>query len=421
VESSSAGWCDTSRPTEALWDLWRQAPYLTSVGGAIGIAAAIAGSKLFPTLTSADELRQGACGLGARAVGETPVPSAWPRVDAATRRSIGVALALVSATILGSQGLERIVNRFLRPDAEEWTWIGDVVLSAGLVVMTIFWVRLKEARNTISSLDAQRIVLDTQLSIAAAVQRALLPPIPEPRHGVHWYGTVEPAGRVGGDYFDFLELPDGKMVVVLADISGKGIAAAIFMSNTRAIVRALVRDVSAPDELLRRLSRDVLADARAGLYATCFIALVDPKERTMTYSNAGHPPGILTGPRGVRALRAGGPPVGLLEGSTYEAETVAFDEGQMITLVSDGVSEAMDVAADALPFALASEVLRASSSTPQAVCKQLLGATRGSRGPRDAGNWSDDRTVVAFGLISSADARRAAHSFSAIPNRSAIR
>ena len=192
------------------------------------------------------------------------------------------------------------------------------------------------------------------------------------------------------------------MVVVLADISGKGIAAAIFMSNIRAIVQALVRDVSAPNELLRRLSRDVLADARAGLYATCFIALVDAKQRTMTYSNAGHPPGILTGPRGVRALRVGGPPVGLLEGATYEAETVTFGEGQMITLVSDGVSEAMDVAADALPSAIASEVARSSSRTPQAVCEQLLGATRGSLGPRGVENWSDDRTVVAFGLVSSA-------------------
>lgn len=308
-----------------------------------------------------------------------------------------------------------------RHGAEEWTWISDLILSAGLVVVTIFWARLKQARDTISSLDAQRIVLDTQLSIASEVQRALLPSIPEPLHGVHWYGSVESAGRVGGDYFDFLALPGGKMVVVLADISGKGIPAAIFMSNIRAIVHALVREISAPDELLARLSRDVLADADAGLYATCFIALVDPKKRTMTYSNAGHPPGILTGPIGVHPLRAGGPPVGLLEGATYEVETVSFCEGQMITLVSDGIAEALDVAADALPFAIASEVSRASSCTPQAVCAQLLGATRGARGPRDVEDWTDDRTVVAFGVISSADAHFAAHSFSSIPNRSAIR
>ena len=324
--------------SDTLRDLWRQAPYLTSVGGAVGIVVAVAAVRLFPaTGVSGGRLRPRAFGWHAQATGEPSVRSAPPRADTATPHAIAVALALVLITIAGSQGLERLINRLLRPDAQAWTWISDVILSSGLLTMTILWTRLKQARATISTLDAQRVVLDTQLSIAADVQRALLPPIPEPIEGVHRYGSVESAGRVGGDYFDFLKLPGGKMVVVLADVSGKGIAAAIFMSNIRAIVQALVRDVSAPDELLRRLSRDVLADARAGLYATYFIVLVDPYARTMSYLNAGHPPGILTGPRGVRALRAGGPPVGLLEGATYDAETVAFDEGQMITLVSDGM------------------------------------------------------------------------------------
>jgi len=407
--------------SDALRDLWRQAPYLTSVGGAIGIAAAIAVSKLFPG--SSGGFDAPSRHPSARSEEHTSAARGWNtwRRNAVNAHAIGVALALVVITIVASQGVERLINRVLRPDAEEWTWIGDLILSVGLLVMTMFWARLRQARATISALDAQRIVIDTQLRIAADVQRALLPPIPEPLGGVHWYGSVESAGRVGGDYFDFLALPDGRMVVVLADISGKGIAAAIFMSNIRAIVQALVRDVSAPDEILRRLSRDVLADARAGLYATCFIALVDPARRTMTYSNAGHPPGILTGPRGVRRLGVGGPPVGLLEGATYDAETVAFGEDQIITLISDGVSEAMDVPADALPFAVASEISRASSRTPQAVCEQLLGATRGSLGPRDAENWSDDRTVVAFGVISPAPVLPRPHSVSPMPSRSAIR
>ncbi len=408
--------------TETSWHLLKQAPYLASAGSVVGIAAAIAVSKLLSTTGAAIERR---CWrpFPARtfAFGDAWSPGMWTSASAATRRSIGLALALVLITVAGSQALERVINRLLRPDAEEWTWISDVILSAGLLVMTLFWARLKEARNTISSLDAQRIVLDTQLSIAADVQRALLPSIPGPLNGVHWYGSVEPAGQLGGDYYDFLALPDGKMAVVLADISGKGVPAAIFMSNIRAIVHALIREISAPDELLARLSRDILADAGAGLYATCFIALVDPNNRTMTYSNAGHPPGILTGPGGVHPLCAGGPPVGLLERAAYEAETISFGEGDLITLVSDGISEALDVSADVLPFAIAAEISRASSGTPQAVCTQLLDATRGSQGPRGAGDWTDDRTVVAFGVISSADAHRADHSFSSIPNRSAIR
>jgi Stage II sporulation protein E (SpoIIE) len=406
----------------ALCDFQKQAMYLGSAGGVVGIAAAIAMSKFLRTAVVVTEgRRRRTVRESTSLLGEVWWPSVGGSRDAATWRSMGVALVLVSVTVAGSQGLERLINRLLRPDAEEWTWISDLILSAGLLVMTVFWARLRQARNTISSLDAQRLVLDTQLSIASDVQRALLPPIPEPLNGVHWYGAVEPAGRVGGDYFDFLALPDGKMVVILADISGKGVPAAIFLSNIRAIVHALVREISAPNELLARLSRDVLVDAGAGFYATCFVALVDPEKRTMTYSNAGHPPGILTGRLGVHSLRVGGPPVGLLEAASYEAETVSFGEGEMITLVSDGISEALDVSADALPLALAAEVSRASPCTPQAICAQLLGATRGSPGPRGVEDWSDDRAVVAFGLVSSADTHGTGHSFSSTPNRSAIR
>jgi hypothetical protein len=338
-------------------------------------------------------------GTGLHRVADVSSPRVETPSNVTTRRSIGPGLALVAVTIAGAQALEWAINRFLRPDAQEWTWISDVVLSVGLLVMAVVWARLKQARDTVSSLEAQHILMDAQLSIAADVQRALLPSIPAPMNGVHWYGSIEPAGRVGGDYFDFLVLPNGTMVVILADISGKGVPAAIFVSNIRAIIHALVRDVATPDELLTRLSRDMLADARAGLYATCFVALVDPNARTMTYSNAGHPPGVLTGPHGFRTLSAGGPPVGLIEGATYGAETVSFGSGEMITLVSDGISEALDVPADLLPRTIAALVSDGSSRTPQAVCARLLGATRESGGPHEVEGWSDDRTVVAFGVV----------------------
>lgn len=405
--------------TEVLWGLWKQAPYLTS-GGVAAFAAAIAVSKLFAP-TAVEEPRRLAANGVADPSRESHPLGAWARAEATNRHAIGVALTIVLVTVASSEALERLVNRFFRPNAEEWTWIGDVVLSTALLVMTLGWARLKHARGTISLLDAQRLVLDTQLSIAADIQRALLPSIPEPLHGVHWYGAAEYTGPVGGDYFDFLALPDGKMVVVLADISGKGVPAAIFMSNVRAIVHTLVHEVAAPNELLTRLSRDVLADGAAGPYATCIIALVDPDHRTMIYSNAGHPAGVLAGPWGVHPLRAGGPPVGLLENAVYDTETLVFGDGDMVTLVSDGVSEALDVPSDLLPFVIAEEIVRAHPCVPKEICAHLLDASRASRGPKQVEDWSDDRTVVAFGVVAPADARTAGHSFSSIPNRSAIR
>jgi serine/threonine protein phosphatase PrpC len=91
--------------------------------------------------------------------------------------------------------------------------------------------------------------------------------------------------------------------------------------------------------------------------------------------------------------------VGLLEGASYDTEAVAFGEGDIITLVSDGVSEALDVPSHLLPFAIAEEILRAHSCTPEGVCRHLLEFTRRSRGPRGVEDLTDDRAIVAFAVV----------------------
>ena len=91
---------------------------------------------------------------------------------------------------------------------------------------------------------------------------------------------MEPAGKVGGDYYDFMPLPDGRMCVVLGDVSGKGIAAAVFLANVRATLRALARDATCPRTLLSNLSSALLTDSTSGLYVTCIVAIVDPRDRS---------------------------------------------------------------------------------------------------------------------------------------------
>jgi hypothetical protein len=167
-----------------------------------------------------------------------------------------------------SQGVEIFINRVLRPDAQQLTWIGDLVAASGFMVMTTLWMQLKQTRDVLSALERDHVVLDTQLSIASDVQRSLLPPVPLPTRGVSWGAAVEPAGKIGGDYYDFLPLDDSSMCVVLADVSGKGIPAAVFLSNVRAVLRTLVRETAAPAQILARLSEAVLADAAASLYVT---------------------------------------------------------------------------------------------------------------------------------------------------------
>ena len=313
-------------------------------------------------------------------------------------RSLGVAAASAVAALSASEAIELCINRVVRPDAAELTWISESIMAAAFLVMTTLWVGLRQARSDLSASERARLTVDTQLSIAASVQRALLPPIPAPVAGIAWFAAVEPAGKIGGDYYDFLPLANGQMCVVLGDVSGKGIGAAVFLSNVRAIVRALVRETAAPGEVLERLSETVLSDAAGATYVTCILGVVDPARRTFTYSNAGHPPGVLVGESGVRALGIGGPPVGLLRGSHYQQEVVSFGAGDLVALVSDGVTEALDVGGEAVPTALAAVITGQRSATPERASRALLKAAHEGSGPHGVEDWADDRTVVAFGI-----------------------
>ena len=306
---------------------------------------------------------------------------------------------LVVLGIVTAQGAELFVNRILRPDAEEITWIGDTVLAVGFVITTWLWVQLRDTQIALTDLERHQIVMETQLTIAARVQTSLLPALPGPSAGISWYADVEPAGKVGGDYYDFLPLPDGRMWVVLGDVSGKGIAAAVFVANVRATLRALARDATRPRTLLSNLSSALLADSASGLYVTCIVAIVDPRDRSMVYVNAGHPAGVLWSRRGVRGLRVGGPPAGLLRDACFEEERLMFGDGDLMVFVSDGVTEALDASGDRDVEAVATQIERAERPTPDAVCARLLLAARSGPGPRGVDGWADDRTAVVFGVV----------------------
>jgi len=307
--------------------------------------------------------------------------------------------ALVLCAIAVSQGIEVFVNRILRPNAEEIAWISEAVLTAGFVVVTWLWVRLRETQIALTDLERQQIVSETQLTVAARVQTSLLPTLPGPSAGVSWYAAVEPAGKVGGDYYDFLPLPDGRMCVVLADVSGKGIAAAVFLANVRGTLHALARDATHPRTLLANLSSALLADSTEGLYVTCIVGIVDPTERSMVYVNAGHPAGVLWNPKGCRALRVGGPPAGLLADAWFEEEVLAFGEDDLVVFVSDGITEALDASGNGVVDAIAAQIERVERPTPAAVCARLLAAARSGSGPNGVDGWTDDRTAVVFGVI----------------------
>ena len=311
-----------------------------------------------------------------------------------------LAAAILGVVVAASQLVELTINRLLRPDLEEWTWISEALVIAALLVLTALWARLRLARTAIADLERERLTIHAELAVAAKVQRALLPAIPAPSHGFTWHAVMEPAGEVGGDYYDFFPAGDGRMCMVIADVSGKGVPAAVFVSNTRAVLRAVARDAPTPAGILAAVSSTLRLDSRSDLYVTCVVVMIDMAHHSMMYANAGHPPGvILSADGGLRALAAGGPPLGLLPSPAYDEERVGLRPGDLLVLVSDGITEAIDASGDGVPAALGAALTALPERTPEAACRALVETARRSSGPAGLAGWTDDRTVVAMTFV----------------------
>jgi len=193
---------------------------------------------------------------------------------------------------------------------------------------------------------AQRERLNRELEIAREVQEDLFPQRLPVVPGIEYWGQCRPAREVGGDYYDFLELPGGRFGFAIGDVSGKGVGAALMMASLEASLRALAPVVDDLAELIERVSSLVHQASSANRYATLFYAQYDPPSRLFSYVNAGHnPPVVLRSCAGtfqVFRLETGGPVIGLLRHS-YERGTFSLEAGDVMVLFTDGVSESMNI------------------------------------------------------------------------------
>lgn len=202
----------------------------------------------------------------------------------------------------------------------------------------------------LASRIAEQERLRREIALATEVQRRLFPSESPHLDGVEMYGICLPARGVGGDYFDFIELPGGRVGIALADVAGKGIAAALLMS----IVQASVRSVASGGEvalpaLMQRVNQLLHRSTGPASYATFFYSEFDPATRRLTYVNAGHNPPMLihSSPNGPpRLLQTGGPVIGLIDRARFESETVELESGDILLAYSDGASEAQNSAED---------------------------------------------------------------------------
>ena len=185
--------------------------------------------------------------------------------------------------------------------------------------------------------------LEQQMKIGADIQQALLPKAYHSGHGFELACSSVPCLAIGGDFFDYLDLPDGGFGFVLGDVSGKGLPAALLTAVLQGIFAIEASLGHPPGESLARLNDTMFRKAVQGRFATMFYAVLAQDGR-LTYTNAAHNPPIVIGRAGLRRLSVGGTIVGAFPGSVYAQDTVTLDPGDLVIVFSDGVTESFNEA-----------------------------------------------------------------------------
>lgn len=200
------------------------------------------------------------------------------------------------------------------------------------------------ALNLIVLLEVfERLSLKNDLEIARDIQKAMLPRGLYADRGVEAFGLTRPANTVGGDFYDVLPLPDGRLLVALGDVAGKGSPAALLMALLLAMLRTLVDEGLEPAPLVARLNVQIARHAPPSRFITLLFILIDPATGEVTSVNAGHLPALVHRTDGrVDVLEEGGIALGMFDGSTYTAQTTRLDPGDLLVLYSDGITEAED-------------------------------------------------------------------------------
>ena len=188
---------------------------------------------------------------------------------------------------------------------------------------------------------ADRLSLKHDLNVARDIQLAMLPHGTYRAPGLEVHGQTKPANTVGGDFYDLLPMPDGRVLVALGDVAGKGSPAALLMALLLAILRTLVDLGLDLATLMARLNGQVIRHAPSSRFITLFLGLYDPAQGVLTWSNAGQNPPIIRRKDGrLERLTATGVALGMFEGMSYEVKTTRLDAGDLLVMYSDGITEA---------------------------------------------------------------------------------
>jgi sigma-B regulation protein RsbU (phosphoserine phosphatase) len=241
----------------------------------------------------------------------------------------------------------------------------------------------------------QQKELDDELRAAAAVQESLFPQRHPSVKDLEYSACCRPAKCVSGDYYDFILLDRGKLGLLLADVSGKGMGAALLGASLQGALRAFAPQApSHPGEVLHRVNRLLFQTTSSERYVTVFYGVIDPEARTLTYANAGHCPPWLISRNKDQRLASLTPPIGMFAEITSEEIGVTLEFGDWLIVTSDGISEATDEKGEDFGDLRLLSMLDRSGPTDTFCCSALEAVTS------FAGNkQADDLTIMAARVV----------------------
>ena len=196
-------------------------------------------------------------------------------------------------------------------------------------------------REALQSRD-KLVALENELSVGRSMQQAILPTSFPETQTYQVFANMEPARDVGGDFFDILNLPDNRIGLAIADVSGKGVPAALFMMSSRTLLKGAAIGRTSPSEVLTEVNELLNENNETSMFVTLFFAIFDPASGLLTFANAGHNPPLIVHADGSHTMfdTSAGVALGVVPGIEYSQQQVRLQPGDMALFYTDGVTEA---------------------------------------------------------------------------------
>jgi serine phosphatase RsbU (regulator of sigma subunit) len=252
---------------------------------------------------------------------------------------------------LSSAGVEIILPLISQGELVGWLSLGrrlsqrdysadDLALLTNLTSQAAPAVRVAQLVNKEQAQAVERERFENELELARRIQLALLPKELPTLDQWAVAAHYQPARAVGGDFYDFIPFEDGRLGIVIGDVTGKGVPAALVMATTRSIMRAIALQGLSPGEVLRLVNNQLELDIPDLMFVTCLDAILETSTGSLCYANAGHNLPYCRSSQGLEELRALGMPLGLMSNMDYEEKEISLNPGDFLLLYSDGLIEA---------------------------------------------------------------------------------